>query len=194
MKAKELKVGIVLGLILLLGLSDFSEATTIEDDWWNESSVFSNSYSSFMHSSINIDTTIEISVATEKSTYLLGEDFWVFVTAYNPNPEPVTLTIAHVNVPASYLLDDVFNWSDGLVRIPTVVYQTIDPLDSYTWELHHSNSRYFLNPGTHTIEGEVVGYGFSSPINIEVVPEPISVLFLVSGMIYIRSKKRRMFH
>ena len=146
-----------------------------------------------MHPSITGDTTIDISVATDKPTYLLGEDFSVFVTAYNPNQEPVILTFAHKNLRASYLLDDVFNWSDGLVLIPSIAYQTINPLDSYTWELHHSNYRYFLNLGTHTIKGEVVGYGFSSPINFEVVPEPMSVLFFVSGMIYIRSKKRRMF-
>jgi|GEM_PF-7003056 len=43
-------------------------------------------------SGIGIADLVDISVATDKPTYQVGEEVIVYVSAYNPNTEPVTLT------------------------------------------------------------------------------------------------------
>jgi predicted outer membrane repeat protein len=119
------------------------------------------------------DAIIEISVATDKPTYVSGEEVTVLVTARNPNPEQVTLSF-NGGLEASYLMDGTFDSGvdEGLLGV--ITYVTIGPYDSYTWELTHgfySMERYPLGVGTHTVAGAVWGYGRSAPTEFEVVSE-----------------------
>ena len=118
------------------------------------------------------ETIVEVSVTTDESTYLLGEEVTVFVTAYNPNPQAVTLYFG-TTLEASYLMDGVFDWTEDKYFAQVIGQFTIEPYDSYTWNLCHGPDEmaiYPLDVGTHTVVGEVVGYGQSAPVEFEVVP------------------------
>ncbi|MHC4643156.1 MAG: hypothetical protein ACYS32_16050, partial [Planctomycetota bacterium] len=109
-------------------------------------------------------TIVDITVATDKESYLLGEEVIVSVIAYNPNPEPVTLGFP-TSLQVSYLMDGVFNWSEHVQFTPSPTGRIIEPYDSYTWNLSHDSHAmtiYPLDVGTHTVVGEVVGYGQSA--------------------------------
>jgi len=135
---------------------------------------------------------VEISVDTDKLTYLLDEEVVVSITAYNPNPDPVILYFGDT-LHASYLMDDVFDWSQGKTFSPVNLSITIEPYESKIWERNHGLKEmniYPLSIGTHTVIGEVVGYGQSIPIEFDVVPEPSMILLIGIGSIYIRLTKR----
>jgi hypothetical protein len=135
---------------------------------------------------------VNISTMTDKESYLLGEEVVVSVTAYNPDPNPVTLNFA-TSLEASYLMDDVYDWSDGKFFTQFGRQLTIYPYDSYTWELthgHHEMELYPLNVGTHTVVGEVVGYGYSSTVQFQVIPEPAMILLLTLGGLLLTSRRR----
>lgn len=137
-------------------------------------------------SSLAEATTVDISVATDKPTYVLGEGVKVFVTAYNPNPLPVTLFFGS-SVQASYLMDGVFR--KVFTRFPWVVI--IPAYNTHTWKLRHGPHEMTIYPlavGTHTVVGEVVGYGQSAPIEFEVV-RPIDASIEIDPHIFnIQSK------
>lgn len=135
---------------------------------------------------------VDISVATNKSTYLLGEEVTVFVTAYNPNPQPTVLYFGSA-LQASYLMDGIFDWTQGKWFADVLTERPIGPYDSCTWNLIHGSdemSLYPLNIGTHNVVGEVVGYGWSTPIEFEVIPEPATILLLGLGGLALVRKRR----
>ena len=137
-------------------------------------------------------TIVDVSVATDKASYSLGEEVVVSVTAYNPNPEPVTLGFP-TSLQVSYLMDGVFNLSDHMVFTPIPTGRIIQPYDSYSWNLSHDSHAmtiYPLDVGTHTVVGEVVGYGQSAPLQFEVIPEPSSISLLAIGIVGVRAKHR----
>jgi len=126
---------------------------------------------------------VEISVETDKLTYLLDEEVVVSITAYNPNPDPVILYFGDT-LHASYLMDDVFDWSQGKEFAQVISNITINPYESEMWERVHGLEEmniYPLSIGTHTVVGEVVGYGQSLPKNFHVIPEPSVVSLLAYG-------------
>jgi hypothetical protein len=138
-------------------------------------------------------TAVNISTITDKETYLLGEQVIVSVTAYNPDPNPVTLSFA-TSLEASYLMDDVYDWTEGKYFTQLGRQLTIDPYDSYTWDLPHGQSEmelYSLDIGIHTVRGEVVEYGYSSTIQFEVVPEPATTLLLTLGSLFLARRRRK---
>jgi len=137
-------------------------------------------------------TIVEVSAATDKPMYLLGEEVTVSVTAYNPNPEPVELVFGGFE--ATYLMDDVFDWRQGKAAGLGIRYLTIDPYDSYTRDLIHGEEEMDLYPlsiGTHYIVGEFLDYGYSAQVEFEVVPEPASVFLLTLGASIIRFTKSK---
>jgi intracellular proteinase inhibitor BsuPI len=135
---------------------------------------------------------VDISVATDKSKYVLGEYVTVYISAYNPNTETVSLGFPSA-LQATYIMDDIFDWSNDKVYTPVPTGLSIDPGASHIWTLYHGNSEmdsYPLNIGTHTIVGEVINYGQSTPVEFEVVPEPASfVLLLLGGFVTRKLKK-----
>jgi hypothetical protein len=136
-------------------------------------------------------TIVDICAATNKPVYDLGEEVVVFVIAYNPNPEPVTLGFVST-LQASYLMDGVFDWSEdkAFAQIPTGA--RIKPYDSCTWNLSHDSHAMMIYPldvGFHTVVGEVVGYGQSAPVEFEVVPEPSTLLLFAIGLIGTRRRR-----
>jgi hypothetical protein len=135
---------------------------------------------------------VDISVETDKETYLLDEPVTVFVTAYNPNTEAVTLYLDNF-MKVSYLMDDIFDWREDKVYVPLPLVVTIEPYDFSTWDISHGQREMELYPldiGIHSVIGEVIGYGYSSPIEFEVVPEPATVLLLGMGIVCMRPNKK----
>jgi hypothetical protein len=137
-------------------------------------------------------TTVNISTVTDKESYLLGEEVVVSVIAYNPNPEPVTLTFSS-RLNASYLMDDVYDWREFKTFLQIENSLTIEAYDSYTWELRHGSYEmgiYTLDVGTHTVVGEVVEYGYSVPVQFEVILEPATILLLALGSLFLTRRRR----
>ncbi len=85
---------------------------------------------------------IQLTVTTDKSTYLVGEDITISVTAYNPGSENVTLTFP-TSLQASYIMDLDYNayYYRGGRRIgddiafSEITEVTLAPESSHTWEL-----------------------------------------------------------
>jgi len=136
-------------------------------------------------------TVVDVTVATDKESYLLGEEVIVSVIAYNPNPEPVTLGFSSSLV-VSYLMDNVYDWAEGRQFSPVILQLTIQPYNFKTLELVHGYDEmaiYPLDVGTHTVVGEFVGYGQSAPVQFEVIPEPSSILLLAIGIVLANAKQ-----
>lgn len=136
-------------------------------------------------------TIVDISVATDKEIYQLNEEVTVLVTAYNPNPEPVTLRFGSTLV-ASYLMDDAYYWHENRNFAPVLLRKDIEPNSRFTWELAHGSKDmdlHALDLGVHSVVGEVVGYGQSEVVNFEVIPEPATIVILGFGVFWVRKKR-----
>jgi hypothetical protein len=144
-----------------------------------------------------LGSLVDISVATDKSSYQLGEYVTVSITAYNPNPQPVVLNGGYYFT--SYLIDGVYDWAEGR-SAPQVMQQvTIDSYDSVTWDMVHGfyeMQAYPLSVGTHAVVGEIIaaeliGNNASSPVQFEVIPEPTTLVILGSALPLLRAFARR---
>lgn len=144
-------------------------------------------------------TIVDICVATNKPVYDLGEEVVVFVIAYNPNPEPITLTGGFYF--ASYKINGVYDWAEGRSAPQVILHVTINPRDYVTWDLTHGSyemQEYPLTVGMHTVVGEVlavelIGDGRSTPVRFEVIPEPATLLLLLSGSVLLRKQVKKPF-
>jgi len=114
---------------------------------------------------------IEVRTTTDKPSYLSLEPIEVTVTAINPNDFGVTLNFPS-GYQAGYVMDGVFNWADGMFFIQMFTKVHIEAHGFHTWSFDHSWERYSLDPGIHSVVGEVVGCGQSQPIIFEVIPRP----------------------
>ena len=140
-------------------------------------------------------TIVDISVSTDKPTYQLGEYVTISVTAYNPNPEPITLSFSGRK--ATYIIDDTYDLADAPFY-PQVSYTTIEPYSSFTWDLTHDYwgmKEYFLLVGTHTLvgqlwAGELGEDNMTSPVQFEVIPELATFALFGLGLLIFRRLSR----
>lgn len=136
-------------------------------------------------------TLVEVSVETDKDVYELGEEILIDVTAYNPGSGDETLTFTD-SIHASYEIDSVYNWADGIVSQPYGSILVLQPGTSETWTFTHTFQHYALEAGPHSIIGQVgalelIGQ-YSDPVQFTVVPEPLTLAFMVLGSVFIRQK------
>jgi len=191
MKAKELKIGIVLGLILLLVLSDFSAATTIEDDWWNESSILCDNSNSI------VIEDIEYYFLTDKSVYNLVENVNMTYRVTNLRDQNVTFRFS-TTLQRNFWIDkneiNVWRAYDGGFTIPTEF--TLAPGDNKTftciWDMKNKQGElvdvgnYIATGGLHSFTGS---YDFTRvSVDIVVVPEPATILLLAMGTLLVRGR------
>ena len=142
-------------------------------------------------------TIVDITAATNKPVYELGEEVVVFVIAYNPNPEPITLTGGFYF--ASYIMDGVYDWAEGKSAPEVILHVTINPRDYVTWDLTHGSyemQEWPLTVGMHTVVGEVlavqlIGDGRSTSVQFEVIPEPSTILLILIGFVAVRARHYR---
>ncbi len=132
---------------------------------------------------------LRVEVETDKAKYYRQEDIHITVIARNvtDKTEPETLTIS---------IDpfwDVAAWVDG-IRIPNVdgimapdrpyvpVTIEIEPGSTEEWTLVYRGEERPLPPGRHGVVGEVVGYGKSKILSIEIIEKPVEKI-VVDGIV-----------
>ena len=165
MKAKELKIGIVLGLILLLGLADFSEATTIEDDWWNDREIPGSPISILLSGIDNVYITPSEPMFTDPIT---------IHSSGGASRGPVSITNTDFTIDGSCLELDIHLY--------------LGPFISY-WS--HSEDIGILPIGTYDLTVrtyESLNLTDTYPTTFEVIPEPVSMVFLMSGVSFLIKK------
>jgi len=138
---------------------------------------------------------VDISVATDKSVYQLGDNMTISITAYNSGSESVTLKFGST-MQASYLMDNTFDWTKGKTYATVLTSVTIAAGDSYTWTLSYGTKEmayYTLDIGSHAVVGEVLGYDSSSPVEFIVIPEPATLLVFSIGLPIFRIFSKRKF-
>lgn len=98
-----------------------------------------------------VSAQIEVTVATDKSTYQYGDSVEIFVVAYNPTSEPITLSWPD-HCQFDYLIDGEPHIT--CIQVPSEL--TIESQSYHTWEWTDTEP---LETGEHEIVGLVVNYG-----------------------------------
>jgi hypothetical protein len=115
---------------------------------------------------------IEVSVWTDQAVYHYGDTVAITVSAYNPTADTIVLNFLS-SLQASYIVDN-FDFSQHVGSIPVLTNRVIPPHQSYSWNnlgYPYGNLGWpLLSIGTHTLIGEVVGYGRSDTLLIIVGP------------------------
>jgi hypothetical protein len=140
-------------------------------------------------------TIVDLTVSTDKSAYQLGEYVTISVTAYNPNPEPVTLYFPNGPV-ATYIMGGTYNMPAGY--LPVLTSKTIQPNMSFTWNMLHDQRAmraYPLGIGTHTVVGKLLAHelgedNMTLPLQFEVIPEPATLLLFSIGTLLLRKSHK----
>ena len=139
-------------------------------------------------------TPIEVSVITDKPTYLLGENIGLSVTAFNPNNYEISLDAL-----SYYNIDDV-----AWLPIYTMIVRPpipLSPFSSYSWHFEHFHGSPldpmlypFLEVGVHSVVGQAAvdtePYVQSVPVQFTVAPEPATIVFIFTGMLALASAHR----
>jgi hypothetical protein len=156
----------------------------------------------FLAGVVTANATLQISVATDKAVYQLGETVEVYISVYNPTSSAVTMYVPdpYSGQPvARYLMDDTYFWPPDAIS-PQVflppVPMTIQAGGTLTWELEHGtiqNAEYSLIAGVHSVKGFVYADVFigqyGGPVAFQVVPEPMTISLLAFGFLLLRRKK-----
>ena len=190
MKVKELKIGIILGLILILRPTDFSGATTILNDGGSDVSILC-----YNSNSIVIDN-IEYYIQTDKSTYNLGDDIKMLYRITNLSGNDVSIRCYHIP-PINLLVrkNNLNIWSKYKSFLGTFTSINISDGDfidnTFTWDMYDYNDN-LIEPGIY----DIVGITYNVPPEIEVavpitvIPEPITLVLLTTGsLVFIRKKR-----
>jgi len=128
---------------------------------------------------------IEVTVQTDKTSYSVGEDVTVFVTAFNPTDSEITLYFGS-SCQATYHMDGWFDYMHDKGCLWVITGVVIGPNDSYTWTMvHDSDEQDYcpLYPGKHSVVGEVLSYGLSrsEPAEFEVEGESPKIYVSTTG-------------
>jgi len=139
--------------------------------------------------------SLEISVVTDKEVYQLGETVEVYVSLYNPTPDPVTLTYGSSLV-ATYLMDQSYYWHTNVIALDVILHKTIQPDQTLMWQLDHEEHHqayYPLGVGYHSVQGGSMAWQLngqlSEPFEFQVVPEPTTLSLLSLGAVLLKRKR-----
>lgn len=141
---------------------------------------------------------VDISIATNKQTYLLGEEVIVYVSAYNPGLDPVTLTFPS-GLTASYWIDETYYWHENKIIAPIYLQLNIDPDSTHTWQRIHGlqeMTEYSLAIGTHDVIGIIYALELQTNymtelLEFEVIPEPGGFIIITTGSLWILRYSRK---
>lgn len=112
---------------------------------------------------------IIVSVKTDKAEYIDGEKILISVTVENQSSQTVTLNF-NSSYQADYVIDKTYHWSSDKAFTQVLTEVVLPSLGKKTWEFVHDTAVNPLSVGTHSIQGEVVGYG-NSEITFYVVAD-----------------------
>ena len=186
MKAQEFKIGIVLGLILLMGPANFSAATTIEDDWWKNSSILCEN-----SNSIVIDN-IEYYIQTDKSTYTLGENVNMLHRVTNLRDQDVHISCTKApefNFIVEKNGDDIwaryrsfYTFSPGVEILAGEYVEK-----TFSWDMKDNNG-ILVAPGIYNVVGVMYNGLTEVSVPITVIPEPGSLVLFITGVSFLIKK------
>jgi hypothetical protein len=116
---------------------------------------------------------VDVSIATDQAEYYVGDPITYSVTAFNPAAEPAQLNFTSSRQ-ADYYVDNEYSPED--IALTVLTSREVPAQGSTSWEFDHPWDYYFLEPGSHAVAGEVVGYGFSPTDALFTVnrPEPVT--------------------
>lgn len=104
---------------------------------------------------------LTIMVQTDKQLYKKGETIHIDITAKNiSTTTPKTLNFTN-GCQTWYTIGE-YNSQAATSCIMTLTSRTIPADGSYTWTMEHASSSYELPVGTHTITGNIAGYGLAT--------------------------------
>jgi len=123
-------------------------------------------------------SSLEVTVSTDKATYLRWEPITINVTLYNPTDETIHLWWSN-SCTSGYVMDDRYHVPDPFAYCPQVIVEVdVDPGETITFAFDHDWAAYAPEVGTHTVYGHSFGW-FTEPVTFEVVaapPDPGDVL------------------
>jgi hypothetical protein len=146
-------------------------------------------FSIFFVLAVYAQATLEISVATDKTAYQIGENVDIFISVFNSGSTSEKLYGGFYFT--TYIMDGVYDWAD---RYQPMVILTITflPGETRTWEMTHGFDEmqaYPLNIGNHSVVGGA-GSLRSIPVEFQVVPEPATLSLLALGVFLLGRKKK----
>lgn len=112
---------------------------------------------------------VTISVATDQTSYMVGEPIEIKITAHNAGASPVTLGFPS-SLQAFYEIDDVY--TPPLVGLAILTEAVIPAMGSHDWSYWHRWDDYDLAIGQHSVTGSVVNYFESAPQYFSIVASP----------------------
>lgn len=104
---------------------------------------------------------IVFEVTTDKSQYAVGENISITIKAINTSSIPQTLSFSS-SKQADYVIDGKYRQSANKFFAQSLTSVEVPGNFSYQWKFIHKSADYKLEAGSHTILGEVVGYGSAS--------------------------------
>lgn len=112
---------------------------------------------------------VTISVATDQTSYLVGEPIEIRITAHNAGTSPVTLSFPS-SLQAFYEMDDVY--TPPLLGLAILTDAVVPAMGSHDWSYWHRWDDYDLSIGQHSVTGSIVNYFESAPQNFSIVASP----------------------
>lgn len=109
---------------------------------------------------------IKIDVSTDKQSYQYRDSVYINVTATNMGEQTIDLQWGST-CQASYLVIDEYNWINDHTCAFILTGLTLEPMQSHTWSFTYNDK--VLQVGRHKIVGEILGYGKSDTIEIEII-------------------------
>jgi hypothetical protein len=134
--------------------------------------------------------SLQISVATDKPVYQINETVGISITVSNSGSTSETLYGGFYFT--TYIMDGIYNWAVGRSGPDVVLSITILPGQSKTWDMSHGLyelQEYPLVVGSHSVVGGAGYTLLSSPVEFQVVPEPVTISLLAFGFLLLRRKK-----
>jgi len=114
---------------------------------------------------------IKIDVSTDKQTYQYRDSVYINVTVTNMGEQTIDLQWGS-SCQASYLVIDEYNWINDHACLAILTSLTLEPMQSHTWSFTYHDK--VLQVGRHKIVGEILGYGKSDTIEIEIIDTVIA--------------------
>ncbi len=108
----------------------------------------------------------KVKVNTYYKVYYYGQPFNIFVTAINFTTQPHNMRW-NSTCEASYKIIGKYNWIDNNVCRDTSTDLYFGPEESNTWSFFYDNPP--LPPGHYKIAGEVIGYGKTDTIQVNII-------------------------
>ncbi len=128
---------------------------------------------------------IQAHLLTDKQVYAVGEEVSIRIFASNPTETEQLLTFASDGHKADYLVDGAWTWSDGK-GFPDVIGELMlaPGQRALVGSFVHTADDLFLEPGVHSLTGQVVGYAETAVrITVQESKDPPPSPFSVSARV-----------